>query len=137
MLSTCNRSEIYVASSDPAQSREELVAFLSDYHHVPAPVFQPHLFALENSAAGAHLVRVAAVGCGYWGPPVRVFARADDGTSGRPMDPDHRHPLRGLLLVQFLGAFNDGAFKLLRANARSAVIRSGTRTLAAPTRAGK
>jgi len=60
VLSTCNRSEIYVASSDPAQSREELVTFLSDYHHVPAHAFQPHLFSLENSAAVAHLFRVAA-----------------------------------------------------------------------------
>jgi len=60
VLSTCNRSEIYVASSDPAQAREELVTFLSDYHHVPAQAFQPHLFALENSAAVAHLFRVAA-----------------------------------------------------------------------------
>src|SRR5262245_11509784 len=60
VLSTCNRSEIYVASSDPARAREELVAFLSDYHHVPAQAFQPHLFALENSAAVAHLFRVAA-----------------------------------------------------------------------------
>jgi len=60
VLSTCNRSEIYVASSDPARAREELVAFLSDYHHVPTQAFQPHLFALENSAAVAHLFRVAA-----------------------------------------------------------------------------
>jgi len=60
VLSTCNRSEIYVASSDPARAREELVSFLSDYHHVPAQTFQPHLFALENSAAVAHLFRVAA-----------------------------------------------------------------------------
>jgi glutamyl-tRNA reductase len=60
VLSTCNRSEIYVASSDPAVAREELVAFLSDYHHVAAQAFQPHLFALENSAALAHLFRVAA-----------------------------------------------------------------------------
>jgi glutamyl-tRNA reductase len=60
VLSTCNRSEIYVASSDPACAREELVAFLSDYHHVPTQAFQPHLFALENSAAVAHLFRVAA-----------------------------------------------------------------------------
>lgn len=29
------------------------------------------------------------------------------------MDPHHRHPLRGLLVAQFFGAFNDGAFKLL------------------------
>ena len=60
VLSTCNRSEIYVASEDPARARDELVTFLSDYHHVPAQAFQPHLFALENSAAVAHLFRVAA-----------------------------------------------------------------------------
>ena len=60
VLSTCNRSEIYVASEDPARARDELVTFLSDYHHVPTQAFQPHLFALENSAAVAHLFRVAA-----------------------------------------------------------------------------
>jgi len=60
VLSTCNRSEIYVASTDPARARDELVSFLSDYHHVPPQTFQPHLFALENSAAVAHLFRVAA-----------------------------------------------------------------------------
>jgi glutamyl-tRNA reductase len=60
VLSTCNRSEIYVASEDPARARDELIAFLSDYHHVPAETFQPHLFGLENSAAVAHLFRVAA-----------------------------------------------------------------------------
>ena len=60
VLSTCNRSEIYAATMDPARAREELVAFLSDYHHVAPQTFQPHLFALENSAAVAHLFRVAA-----------------------------------------------------------------------------
>ncbi len=60
VLSTCNRSEIYGASDDPTRAREELVAFLSDYHHLPAGAFLPHLFALENSAAVTHLFRVAA-----------------------------------------------------------------------------
>jgi glutamyl-tRNA reductase len=60
VLSTCNRSEIYVASTDPARARDELVSFLSSYHHVPPQAFQQHLFALENSAAVAHLFRVAA-----------------------------------------------------------------------------
>ena len=60
VLSTCNRSELYVATTDPACAREELVSFISEYHHVSAPTFQPHLFALENSAAVAHLFRVAA-----------------------------------------------------------------------------
>jgi glutamyl-tRNA reductase len=60
VVSTCNRSEMYVATGDPARAHEELVAFLSEYHHVPPQAFQPHLFALENSAAVAHLFRVAA-----------------------------------------------------------------------------
>jgi glutamyl-tRNA reductase len=60
VLSTCNRSELYVATTDPAHAREELVSFISEYHHVSTPMFQPHLFALENSAAVAHLFRVAA-----------------------------------------------------------------------------
>jgi glutamyl-tRNA reductase len=60
VLSTCNRSEIYTATMDPVRAREELVTFLSDYHHVLPQTFQPHLFALENSAAVAHLFRVVA-----------------------------------------------------------------------------
>ena len=35
VLSTCNRSEIYVASSEPSRAREELIAFLSEYHQLP------------------------------------------------------------------------------------------------------
>src|SRR4029079_19679921 len=58
VLSTCTRSEMYVATTDPACAREELVSFISEYHHVSAPTVQPHLFALENSAAVAHLFRV-------------------------------------------------------------------------------
>ena len=60
VLSTCNRSEIYVASSDPARAREELTAFLSDYHNLPASAFTPHLFSHDNEAVVRHLFRVAA-----------------------------------------------------------------------------
>jgi glutamyl-tRNA reductase len=60
VLSTCNRSEIYVASSDPAQAREELVQFLSEYHGVPPDAFTPHLFTYEDAEAASHLFRVAA-----------------------------------------------------------------------------
>ena len=31
VLSTCNRSEIYVASGDPTKARGEVVQFLTDY----------------------------------------------------------------------------------------------------------
>jgi len=60
VLSTCNRSEIYVATADPARAREELVAFLSDYHQLPRDAFLPHLFTYDDAAAAHHLFRVAA-----------------------------------------------------------------------------
>jgi glutamyl-tRNA reductase len=60
VLSTCNRSEIYVASNDPESAREELVAFLSDYHQLPRDAFVPHIFTHDDAAAARHLFRVAA-----------------------------------------------------------------------------
>jgi glutamyl-tRNA reductase len=60
VLSTCNRSEIYVASSDTARARDELIAFLCEYHGLPPEAFQPHLFEYGDKAAVAHLFRVAA-----------------------------------------------------------------------------
>ena len=60
VLSTCNRSEIYVASSDPDRARDELVQFLSEYHNLPPESFIPHLFAFDDAAAAKHLFRVAA-----------------------------------------------------------------------------
>jgi glutamyl-tRNA reductase len=60
VLSTCNRSEIYVASSSPDTAREEIVRFLSEYHQLPAESFTPHLFSFSETEAAAHLFRVAA-----------------------------------------------------------------------------
>ena len=60
VLSTCNRSEIYVASSDPERAREEITAFLSEYHDLPPAAFTAHLFACDDEAAVRHLFRVAA-----------------------------------------------------------------------------
>jgi glutamyl-tRNA reductase len=60
VLSTCNRSEIYVAAADPSAARDELVTFLSDYHELPRDVFLPHLFTYDDAAAAHHLFRVAA-----------------------------------------------------------------------------
>jgi glutamyl-tRNA reductase len=60
VLSTCNRSEIYVAGDDPGRARDEIVAFLSDYHQLPTEAFRPHLFAHDNVAAARHLFRVAS-----------------------------------------------------------------------------
>ena len=60
VLSTCNRSEMYVASQDVAQAKQELVRFLAEYHQVPADQFVPHLFAREDDQVAHHLFRVAA-----------------------------------------------------------------------------
>ena len=60
VLSTCNRSEIYVAVDQVERAREELLAFLGDYHHVPRTAFAPHLFERQEAEAVHHLFRVAA-----------------------------------------------------------------------------
>ena len=60
VLSTCNRSEIYVVSSDPLRAREEITSFLGEYHDLPESAFRPHLFSHDNEAAARHLFRVTA-----------------------------------------------------------------------------
>ena len=60
VLSTCNRSEIYIASSDSERAREEVMAFLAEYHQLPRDAFLPHLFAHRDMDAARHLFRVAA-----------------------------------------------------------------------------
>jgi glutamyl-tRNA reductase len=60
VLSTCNRSEVYVASDNPARARDEIIEFLSQYHSLPPDSFTPHLFSLGDEAAAKHLFRVAA-----------------------------------------------------------------------------
>ena len=59
VLSTCNRSEIYVASGQLARARDEIIQFLTEYHQVPAEVFTPHLFSFSDAEAARHLFRVA------------------------------------------------------------------------------
>lgn len=60
VLSTCNRSELYVVSEHVGHTRQELISFLADYHHLPAAEFVPHLFTREDAEAVHHLFRVAA-----------------------------------------------------------------------------
>jgi glutamyl-tRNA reductase len=60
VLSTCNRSEIYLATADPGRARDELVVFLSEHHRVARDAFLPHVFTYDDAAAAHHLFRVAA-----------------------------------------------------------------------------
>ncbi len=60
LLSTCNRSEVYVVSDDPLQARTDIVQFLCSYHGIPADAFVPHVFERSDGDATRHLFRVAA-----------------------------------------------------------------------------
>lgn len=60
VLSTCNRSELYVVSEQRGQTRADLISFLSQYHQIPVDDFVPHLFAREDGEVVHHLFRVAA-----------------------------------------------------------------------------
>jgi glutamyl-tRNA reductase len=60
VLSTCNRSEVYVAVEQIDRGREELVSFLAEYHHVPRAAFAPHLFERQEAEVVHHLFRVAS-----------------------------------------------------------------------------
>jgi glutamyl-tRNA reductase len=60
VLSTCNRSEIYVASDNPARARRELIEFLHSYHGLPTEAFESHVFVRTDEDASRHLFRVAA-----------------------------------------------------------------------------
>jgi glutamyl-tRNA reductase len=60
LLSTCNRSEMYVASEDPSRARQDVIDFLTDFHRLPTDVFLPHIFTFDDTAAAKHLFRVAA-----------------------------------------------------------------------------
>ena len=60
VLSTCNRSELYVAAENVERAKEDLVAFLSEYHQLSSEIFLPHVFAREDADAVRHLFRVAA-----------------------------------------------------------------------------
>src|SRR4030095_8417213 len=57
VLSTCNRSEIYLASKDAARAREDAIEFLSGFHQLPQDVFVPHIFTFEDAAVVRHLFR--------------------------------------------------------------------------------
>jgi glutamyl-tRNA reductase len=60
VLSTCNRCEVYAATDHVDDAREELIAFLGEYHHVPRAAFLAHLFDRQDAEAVHHLFRVAS-----------------------------------------------------------------------------
>jgi glutamyl-tRNA reductase len=60
VLTTCNRSEIYVACQEPEAARDDLTGFMSGFHEVPEDQLAPHLYARTDGEVAQHLFRVAA-----------------------------------------------------------------------------
>jgi glutamyl-tRNA reductase len=59
VLSTCNRSELYVACDEVAAARADLLSFLAEYHGLPSDDMTPHLYERVDADAAQHLFRVA------------------------------------------------------------------------------
>jgi glutamyl-tRNA reductase len=60
VLSTCNRSELYVTCTDIAETRKSLILLLTEFHQIPAEVLEPHLYMCIDGEVAQHLYRVAA-----------------------------------------------------------------------------
>ena len=59
-LSTCNRTEIYLAVADAADADRRATDALADLAETDVPELEPSLYRLEDEAAAVHLFRVAA-----------------------------------------------------------------------------
>ena len=56
ILSTCNRTEVYVHGTDP----QPVVRWLEEFHRVPADSLSPYLYTLSRDRAVTHAFRVAS-----------------------------------------------------------------------------
>jgi glutamyl-tRNA reductase len=60
VLCTCNRTEIYIATGDPAAARVRALALLARRARLPRDELEPVLVSQVDTAAVTHLFRVAA-----------------------------------------------------------------------------
>jgi glutamyl-tRNA reductase len=56
ILSTCNRTEVYVHGTEP----QPVVRWLEDFHHVPKDSLSPYIYTLPRERAVTHAFRVAS-----------------------------------------------------------------------------
>ncbi|MEH2278724.1 MAG: glutamyl-tRNA reductase [Nostoc sp.] len=59
ILSTCNRLEIYIVTSEADQGIREITQFLAEYSKLPVISLRRHLFMLLHDDAVMHVMRVA------------------------------------------------------------------------------
>ena len=60
ILSTCNRTEIYCAASDPEAAFGELCRLIEEMKSVSAAQFEPHTYRYVQSEAARHIYRVVS-----------------------------------------------------------------------------
>ncbi len=63
IVSTCNRTELYVGSPGPAVSpglADQALGWLAEAGDMPAAGLQPHLYRLEDGSAARHAFRLAS-----------------------------------------------------------------------------
>ncbi|HMF96507.1 MAG TPA: glutamyl-tRNA reductase [Vicinamibacterales bacterium] len=60
VVSTCNRSELYVACDETEPTGQDLVRFLSDYNDLAQSAVLPHVYNITDLDAARHLFRVSA-----------------------------------------------------------------------------
>jgi glutamyl-tRNA reductase len=60
IISTCNRTEVYVVADSPDEGRERVFSFLSRYHGMPERVLDEMSYVHANDGAVRHLFRVAS-----------------------------------------------------------------------------
>lgn len=60
MLSTCNRTELYLSLESQDRAQEQLVKWLCDFHGITPKDLQPSLYWHQDDRAVSHLMRVAS-----------------------------------------------------------------------------
>ena len=60
ILSTCNRVEVYTVFKSGTSNTEDILRFLSGFHHVPLETFRDCVYALSDTHAIRHIFRVAS-----------------------------------------------------------------------------
>jgi len=60
LLSTCNRTEIYICTCGLSEGETKLKDFLADYAKMPPEQLQSMLYTLRGESAAKHLMQVAA-----------------------------------------------------------------------------
>ncbi|GAB7215579.1 hypothetical protein OS42_21900 [Dickeya oryzae] len=60
LLSTCNRTELYLSVEEQDNRHEQLIAWLCDYHQLNPDDIRKNLYWHEGNAAVSHLMRVAS-----------------------------------------------------------------------------